>query len=226
MTNGALSAVVGTEYSTGTGFNLDKFEIAGNSLFTTETSIEGGPLPSGLKLEFAGNNQEKGEISGTFKNDVVTADGSFDVVGLKDASISLCSGASGATFGASADVDIGGASVSDYSIGVAYTVPKTAAVGLMMTKKLAQSDLTLGYTVSPDINVAAQLTYKGKVTDFKVGGSYICNPDTTIKVKADTGGMVATSVKQVLAPKTTAVFKCSFKVSKPEPVFGGSLTLG
>ena len=215
-----------TEYSTGQGFNVDKFEIAGNNKFVTETSIEGGPLPDGLKVEFAGDNKDKGEATATFKNDTVTADATLDLVNMSKASLSVCSGASGMTFGASTDVNIAGSKLDDYSIGGAYTVPKTCFASLILTKQLSQADVTMGYTVNSDVSLAAAMSYKGKVSDFKVGASYQCNPCTVVKVKANTNGCIDTSVKQRLAPKTVATLKCSFNVSKPEPSFGGAITLG
>jgi hypothetical protein len=228
LTDGGLSAILSGKYSTGTGFNVDKLEMSGNNTIKTETSLEGGGvLPPGLKLEFKGDNQSSGEMTGTFENDMVTAQGSIDMVDFKSAALSVCSGAGALNFGASADIDLGGANLADYAAGLSYTMPGQAFASMVMSNKLSKALFNASYTASPELTILGQTTFNKSLDDIKFGCVYKCNPDTTIKVKADTKGALATSVKQQVAPGCEMTGMASLSLAKVTDVsFGASVTLG
>jgi len=221
-----MTPTLSTEYDSGAGFSLDKLEFSGkDSTVKTETSLVGGSVPDGLKLEFKGDTTSNGTLGCVYESDVVTAEASLDIIDVKSAAVSFCTGSGSTTFGGSADLTLDGKgpALSDYSVGVAHSVAGTCSGSVVLKNKLANADVTLGYSALADIDLGAQLAWPSNAVSF--GGSYACNKNTTMKFKAGTDGNIAASVKQTVAPKTVLVGMLNLDSSKT-PSFGGSITIG
>ena len=222
---GSMTTTLSTEYNSGAGFSLDKLEYSGkDSVIKTETSLVGGGVPAGLKLEFKGDTKQSGELGAVYENDVVTAEASVDIIDVKTASVSFCSGSGATTFGASADfsLDGKGPAVGAYSVGVAHSVPGTCN-GAIVYKSDASADVTVGYAGLADFNLGAQLNWPSNALSF--GGSYACNKNTSMKFKVGTDSVIAASVKQNVSPKTVFVGMLSLDANQ-KPSIGGSMTIG
>jgi hypothetical protein len=223
----SMTPTLTVESSNGSGFSLDKLEMSGKTgTIKTETSLVGGGLPAGLKLEFKGDSKSAGELGATYETDAVTAEVALDVVDVKSASVNVCSGTGNTTFGGSVNLNLEGdksPALADYSVGVAHAVPGTCSGAAVLSNKLSQATVTFGYDALADINLGAQLSWPSNALSF--GGSYSCCKNTSMKVKADTDGVIAASVKQTLAPKTVVVGMLSLD-SNQTPSVGGSITIG
>jgi hypothetical protein len=232
LANGTLGSSLSTEFAAGGGFKVDKFEMAGkDGTITMETSLEGGSVPPGLKLEFKGNTVSETNLGATYETDALTATAVVDAASVSSASVSLCTGQGPATVGVAADLSFGpgskGFSVDDYQVGASYSQPKAWFAGVTVSNKLTKADVTVGYEAAPNLSLAALLNFPGNVA--AVGGAYKCNPDTSVKIKAGTDGILSASVKQCLGSKTTAVGMAQFdsnKSCKDAFSVGGNITLG
>lgn len=223
---GSVTPTLSAEYDSGAGFSLDKLEFSGkDSTIKTETSLVGGSVPEGIKLEFKGDTTSTGELGCVYESDMVTAEASLDIIDVKSADVSFCSGSGATTFGGSAQLSLDGKgpALSGYSVGVAHSVPGTCNGAVVFKDKLSKADVTLGYSALADVNLGAQLSWPSNAVSF--GGSYACNKNTTMKFKAGTDGVIAASVKQNVAPKTVLVGMLSLDSAKT-PSFGGSVTIG
>lgn len=187
--------------------------------------MTGGPLPEGLSFDFKADTSEKADLGINFENDVVTADLCIDMVGMKKYSATVCSGTGPATYGASVGLSSAeGFSVTDYSLGATYSV-SNCTTGVVVSDKLSTAKVTAGYTVNADTTVVGTFAYPEN--NFAVGGSYKCNPDTTVKVKVGSCKTINTSVKQDLGNKCSLVGMAAFKLDNiGSPDFGASLTIG
>lgn len=222
-----FNSSVSAECKVSDGFSFDKIEIASKDGKTkVETSLTGGPVPSGLKVEFKGDSANQGELGATFESDAVTAEGTFDVIGFKSASLAFCSGTGPMTFGASANISLDGKApaLGDAKIGATYSVDNVCSGGLVFNTSNNSADVTLGYSALPDISLGALINYPSNNVAF--GGSYACNANTIMKGKANTSGVLDFSVKQTIAPKCVLIGQASVDSASKTPSFGANLTIG
>jgi hypothetical protein len=182
-----------------TGFVLDKFEFdpSENGSFTTETSLTG--LAPGLKVEFAGNDVDKGDLSFTYKGiPAATLTGTFDLNNFKKVNMAVGSGMDAITFGANADIALDGKGGPKFDVSLAggYTVPKTMFIGGEITKSFKNYGLLASAVVDKDVTVASRVDYaSGKDIAASFGGVYKCNASTSLKAKIDLKKQLDLSVK-------------------------------
>ena len=220
-----LSTKVSTKWSHQSGFTLEKLELANDGKVTTETSLTGAA--KGLKLEFKGNDSDKGDLGFTYKHDAATITGEVDALGFTKANASICAGSGPITAGASADLAIAKASISKTSlaVGVAYTVPKSLFVGLRSSKNLSEHSGVFSFVAAPNMTVAGKVAF-AKDTSGVLAAVYKCNPNTTIKVKAGSCGTLFGSVKQQLDKKFNVVGSAEVPSTLTNVKFGINATLG
>lgn len=228
----SFASSVSTSYAHSSGFSVDKFELTGKQgKIVTETSISGAA--PGLTLEFKGDTKSAGDLSATYEAPSFTATGGMDIVDFKSADASVCSGSGPLTFGAALKLALPSGSsafsLSDYSVGASYKA-KPLFAAAVFSDSFAKADVSSEYTLSCGSKLAGVLNYPANT--ITVGGSYACNPKTTIKAKVNSCGDVNASVKQAVAKDCSLVGMASVKASDLSKSgtaaikFGGSITLG
>lgn len=90
MKDNKLVPKIAVKYAGPNGFTIDKLEAASDSKLTVETSLTG--LTQGLKLEFKGNESDKGDLSFTYNLPAVTLTGEFDATKFSSAKASISGG--------------------------------------------------------------------------------------------------------------------------------------
>jgi hypothetical protein len=182
-------------------FSIDKFELK-NGASVIETSLVDA-LP-GLKLEFKGDDQMKGDLSAQYKLPQATLTGEIDIVSFSSLKASLSSSVGPISFGGNGQLENkdGKFGLKDFSLGVGYTVPKTMFVGLKANKKVSDFLANFTYTVNNDVTLAGSITYPK--TSVAFGATYKCNPNTNLKFKLGSDGKLGVSAKQSF-DKTTSL---------------------
>lgn len=221
-----LNTKVSTKWGHSSGFTLEKLELANDGKVTTETSLVGAA--PGLKLEFKGNDSDKGDLGFTYKHAAATITGEVDALSFSKATGSICAGSGPFSAGASADMAISKASVSSttLAVGVGYTVPKSLFVSLRSTKNLSEYAGAFSFVAAPNVTLAGKVAYNPKATSGILAAVYKCNPLTTIKVKAGSCGTVYGSVKQQLDKKFAVVGSAEVPSTLTNVKFGINATLG
>jgi len=208
------------------GFTLEKLEFASDCKATVETSLEGA-VP-GLKVEFKGNECDKADVILNYKVPAATFTGEFDVNNFSSVKASVNGGSGPYTAGACADIKVAKSAVesTSVSVGAGYTVPKQLFVGLRACKNFSDFSALFSYIVNKDVTVAGVVNHGGKGSCFTLATVYKCNPDTTIKVKANSCGIVNASVKQQFEKKFAVVGSAEVPSDFNAVKFGINATLG
>jgi hypothetical protein len=216
---------VAVKWAHASGFTLEKFESTVDAKFALETSLTGAA--PGLKLEFKGNDAEKADLLFTYKHDLATVTGEFDISGFSAAKLSVSAGTGAVAVGGSADVKISKAAVESttFNLGLGYTVPKIFA-GLRAEKNFSNYAALVSYNVKDDLTVVAKVTHSAKETGATVGAVHKCNPDTTLKAKVTSGGVFSASVKQAFDKKFTVTGSAEIPSNLNNLKFGVNATLG
>jgi hypothetical protein len=222
----SLSPKLSVKWAHDGGFALDKLEFSKDCKMTVETSLT--KVAPGLKLEFKGNDTDKADLLMTYKMPQATITGEYDMHGFSSASASICSGSGAISAGASISAKFGGKSEITPSLGLGYTAPDLF-VGLRANSILnnpSYSGLVSYGGIRKDVVVAGSASMKDNSTVATIATQYTCNPATTIKVKFDTKGVVAASIKQDLAKKFSVVGSAELSGDYSCPKIGINATLG
>lgn len=182
------------------GFALDKLEVKGNGSVVVETSLSG--VAPGVKFEFKGDDQSKGDLGVVYKNEHATANVEVDVAEFSTVNASVLAGTGAFTGGASAALSLGDKmDFTKFDVAGSYSIAKELFAGLHVTNKFSKYALSLGYFAGSNYKLAGvfNFTPEKSATSLTVGAAYKCNPDTTIKAKANSEGVLAFSVKQMLS---------------------------
>jgi len=227
----SLSSKVSAKYAHASGFTLEKFEVGSTGSVTAETSLAGAA--DGLKLEFKGNDSDKGDVSFTYTTPKATFTALVDVLKLKKAEASVSSGHGAFTGGASASIGTSPYALSTTTLAVGYSVPKVFNASIKADKNFEKNfSLYKGlfsYTATKDITLAGEVSYPtNKPAAFALAGVYKCNPKTIIKLKAISSGVINASAKHEIdaAKKCSAVATAQFETGLTNPKFGLNITLG
>lgn len=190
MTKG-LSTKISGKYDAG-GFVFDKLEIDNAGRVSAETSLK---QIDNLKVEFKGNDKDKGDLSVTYYLPAATLTADIDCLSFKKASTSVLGVQGPFSLGGSADICLTKFSVNSSTVGVSYA-KDDVTVGVSTTN-FADYAASLLYSLKKDVTIGAQAKIPAKDA-FKFGlvGAYRCNPNTTIKLKAGSCGTINASVKQ------------------------------
>jgi Eukaryotic porin len=222
--SGKLSPKISVKYAHSSGFTVEKFEVASDGKITTETSLN-GTYP-GLKLEFKGNDSDKGDLSLQFNHKLATLTADVDALSFKNASGSVLGGHGPFTFGSSVALKLAKGSVesSTITLGAGYAFDKQA-FGAVKAKNFSDFSAIFSYTASPVITFAALLN-AAKGYSGSLGLLYKCNPQTTIKAKIASSGDVNASVKQNFPGKLSVVAAAQVPSTLASYKFGIAATLG
>jgi hypothetical protein len=204
--DGSLAPKLSVKWAHDNGFSLDKLEFSKDCKMNVETSLT--KVAPGLKLEFKGNDTDKADLLMTYKMPKLTVTGEYDIHSFSSAKASISSGHGSISAGGSIVAKFGkGLESITPSIGVGYTAPDLF-VGLRansLLKNPSYSGIASYSGIRKDIVLAGSASMKGNDTVAALVTQYVCNPSTTIKVKADTKGVLAASVKQDFAKKFSVV---------------------
>lgn len=206
------------------GFTLEKLEVANNGAVTTETSLA-GTYP-GLKLEFKGNDSNKGDLSFTFLHKLCTLTSEVDALNLSKASASVSSAQGPYSYGLSADFNISKSALGPLSATVGYSIPNVFDMYIKSGKTFTEHSLSASYIASKDVTLATQALSVGSALNFSFAALYKCNPDTILKVKTATDAGVSLSVKQAFDKKLTLTGVAEIPKTYDSVKFGIAVSLG
>jgi hypothetical protein len=210
------------------GFAFDKLEMAQDGKLAYETSL--AKAYPGLKLEFKGNDSNKGDISMVYQHKAATLTAEVDAINFSKASGSISAGHGRYSFGGSADLIANKPSISstNFELGAGFQMPNSLFVGLRAKKNLSEYAGIMNYIYTPQVTMAGRVNYSTK-TNAGVGALaaiYAHNPTTTIKVKAGTCGTINASLKQQFEKKMVLVSSVEIPSSFSGFKFGVNATLG
>jgi Eukaryotic porin len=182
----------------------------------------------GLKLDFKGNDSDKGDLSFTYKHSLATVTGEVDALAFSKANASISTGHGPFSAGAAVDLSIAKSSISgtNLSAGAGYTISGSLFTGIRAKNNFSDYSGIATFVAAPNVTLAGKVDLTSKGTSGVLAAVYKCNPSTTIKVKANNGGLINASVKQQVDKKFvvvgTAEVPSTFKGIK----FGVNATLG
>jgi len=227
-----LGAKLAAKYAHTSGFVIDKLEVSADGKVSTETSLTGAA--PGLKLEFKGNDSNKGDLSWVYSATPTSSfTGEFDALNFKKASTSLTVSQGAVVGGASVDAafDKNGLESTKVGVGLSYSVPKFLFAGLKASNNFSNYSGFFSYLVSKELTLIGQVAHAtaGKTvgTSGVFGGVYQYCPNLTLKLKATSTGVINASVKKQLQPKFTVVGSLEVPSSSLSgSKFGVNATLG
>jgi len=213
-----------TKWTHASGFTLEKVEFSSDCKATGETSLVGA-LP-GLKLEFKGNECDKADVLVNYSIPVATFTGEFDVNTLSSVKASVNGGNGPYTAGVSADIKFAKSAVESTAVhvGAGYTA-SPVFVGLRACHNFTVFSGLFSYVVNKDLTLAGSASHGAKCCG-SLAAVYKCNPDTTIKVKANCCGVLHASVKQQFEKKFAVVGSVEVPSDFNAVKFGINATLG
>lgn len=225
---GLLKPKLAGKWAGPSGFTVDKLEFTADCKPTVETSLTG--LVDGLKVEFKGNDTDKGEMSLTHKIPMATFTSTIDVLKFEKATLAVVSGHGDFTGGVCVDAKLAKMSPQSFviNVGAGYSMPKVVDLGVTANiSKGSYTGLCEYKGISDSVKLAGSVTYSSSVSAAVVA-SYKCNPDTTMKAKVTTDGVASFSVKQTLPKKLVVVGSAELPVSAGLSglKFGINATLG
>lgn len=200
----SVGGKVSAKWAHESGFTLDKLEVKGDGSVVVETSLTG--VAPNLKFEFKGDDKNKGDLGVVYKAPQYTAAAEFDIAEFASAKASVLAGTGPYAGGASATISLGDkVDVKSFDVAGSYAVAKKFFTGLSVTNKLSKYGLSFAYFGASNYTVAGLIDFKPESSEktLTVGGIYKCNPNTNIKGKVNSNGVVSLSVKQFLASDAT-----------------------
>jgi len=209
------------------GFTLEKLDVSSDCKLNVETSLNG--VAPGLKLEFKGNDSNKADVSFNYSIPQATFTGEVDIHNLACAKATVLSGHGPFVAGAAAELKLAkSAAISDqtvFHVGAGYAVPKLF-VGARACNNFSNYSANFNYEATKEIWLAGKVCYTSKDTVATLATVYKCCPNTTVKVKADTSGIFAASIKQLCDKKFSVVGSAEVPSTLTNIKFGLNATLG
>jgi len=201
-----LDGKVSAKYAHSSGFTLDKIEVSPKGKVATETSLVNAA--PGLKLEFKGNDTDKGDLSFTYSRKAATLTGEVDALNFSKASSSLALAHGPFVGGASVDVGFAKSNVEStkFGLGLTYTAPNSLFTSFRINNCKEFSGL-FSYGLSNELTLAGKFVYSTakKSVASTVAGVYKFNPSTLLKIKTSSEGTVNASVKKDFEKKFSVV---------------------
>lgn len=202
-----LDAKVSAKYAHPSGFTLDKIEVSPKGKVATETSlVDAAP---GLKLEFKGNDTDKGDLSFTYSRNVATVTGEVDALNFAKASSSVAVSRGAFVGGANVDLTFAKSNIEStkFGMGLTYTVPKSLFAGFRINNCCKEFQGLFSYVLTKDLTLAGKFIYNtaNKSVNSTVAGVYQFNPSTLLKIKTASTGAVNASVKKDFEKKFSVV---------------------
>mmetsp|Transcript_24339 Transcript_24339/g.24946 ORF Transcript_24339/g.24946 Transcript_24339/m.24946 type:complete len:277 (-) Transcript_24339:211-1041(-) len=203
----SVGGKVSAKWAHESGFALDKLEVKNNGSVVVETSLTG--VAPGLKFEFKGDDSNKGDLGVVYKQQQYTAAAEVDVAEFSAAKASVLAGTGPYTGGASATVSLGDkVDFKSFDVAGSYSVSQKYFAGLSVTDKFSKYGLSLAYFGGGAYTLAGLFDFKPETSAklLTFGGAYKCNPNTNIKAKVNSNGIVSASVKQSLSTDASVTF--------------------
>lgn len=224
----SLEGKLSLKYGHSSGFTVDKLEISPKGKVATETSLVGAA--PGLKLEFKGNDTDKGDLSFTYSpSPIATVTGEVDLINFAKAtgSVSVLK----APFVGGADVEgafgKAGYESAKFGLGAGYSLPNLFA-GIRAANSFSTFSGIVSYALNKDLTLVGKVSHatSGKSSSI-IAGVYKYGPATTLKFKTASTGVINASIKQTFEKKFSVVgsveipsgFQSGYK-------FGVNATLG
>ena len=224
----AIDTTVSATWAHPSGFKLEKLEFtpADKASLTTETSLTG--LAKGLKLEFKGNDADKGDLSFTYKVPQATLTGEMDFMNFKKFNIAAATGVDQITAGVKLDVTKGDKGLNTTTAASASYAMGNIFAGLEATNNFSKYGILASFAVDKSITAAMRADIGSKAPALQVGGVYKCNSSTTIKGKVNVmSKLIDLSVKQAMDKKFNVTASCQMADFSPKSmVFGLKATMG
>lgn len=225
----SLKPKVTLKYPHASGFTLEKLEFTNDLKLTVETSLV-NTLP-GLKVEFKGNDSDKADVSFKYVHPAATFTGEFDVNSLAKAEASVSAGSGAFTGGLNAQFTGGkddGKVPTKVSVGVgiAHTVPNVCFTSLRAKDNFSAFNLLFSYSSVQNLVLAGQVNHSAKKSLASAVASYKVDRDTTFKVKGNTEGIVAASLKKNFEKKFSVVGSVEVPHTLKSVKWGVNATLG
>jgi len=225
-----LEAKISTKYAHSSGFTVEKLEISPKGKVTTETSLVNAA--PGLKLEFKGNDSDKGDLSFTYSpNPVATITGEVDALNFAKANASLSVVQGPVVAGGSVDAAFGkqGLESTKFGLGLGYSIPNSLFAGFRANNSFTDFSGVFSYALK-DLTLIGKVCHSGagKEAGIKsvVAGVYQYRPETTLKVKAASTGDINASIKQQFEKKFAVVGSVEIPRGFTGYKFGVNATLG
>jgi hypothetical protein len=198
------------KYAHSSGFTVEKLEVSPKGKVTTETSLD--RAAPGLKLEFKGNDTDKGDLSFTYSpSPLATLTGEVDALNFAKANGSVSLSHAPFVAGANVDATFGkqGLDTKSFGLGVGYTIPKLLFAGVRATNSLADFSGIFSYVMNKDLALVGKVVHstagKSAGTSSILAAIYQYDPTTTIKVKAGSTGVINASIKKSFEKKFSVV---------------------
>jgi len=205
-----LEGKLSMKYAHASGFTVEKLEISPKGKVATETSLVGAA--PGLKLEFKGNDTDKGDLSFTYSpSPLATLTGEVDALNFAKASASFSFLKSPFVGGGVVDATFGkqGLETAKFGVGFGYSIPKSLFAGFRATNTFTDFSGLVSYDVTPELNVIGKVTHSpaGKTGGLTstLDGVYQYGPSTTLKIKGTSAGIINASVKQSFERKFSVI---------------------
>mmetsp|Transcript_7409 Transcript_7409/g.9889 ORF Transcript_7409/g.9889 Transcript_7409/m.9889 type:complete len:284 (+) Transcript_7409:148-999(+) len=221
------------------GLSVDKLQLKPNGDLALEASMDKlfadgvkgyykGGLLGKKKGESVASLDLKGKAGVDYKDKMVCSRAEVDVPDLNAVSLSAVVGYEDILVGASTKYSFKDSGLADYNVALGYK-QKDWFASLASEDKLSKFKAAAFWNPCPPANVGAMLTYKPEdgASTLAVGTTYVCNPTTTVRVKADSDGMIAAAFAQKCGKNMTLVGSTETKVQDLSSFkYGASVTLG
>lgn len=228
----ALNGKVSAKWAHESGFTLDKLEVKSDGSIVTESSLNG--VYPGLKFDFKGDDNLKGDLSATYKCSAASVTGEVDLVDFSGVKASVWGAVGPAYAGANLDyrlVDSKSGEKSDlktFDVAASYPV-NNLFFGLKTSNKFSKYDASVSIKANDEYTVGGLFSFSPEKS--AVSGAFALafnqNPSTAIKVKVDTEGIVAASVKRTISKGVSIVGATELDIRDPTAFkLGVTTTLG
>lgn len=184
----------------------------------------------GLKLEFKGSDQMKGDLSLVYRLPTATLTAEANVIDFSSCKASALTTVGDFKLGGAIDLGLAGKApeLSAYTLGASYSLPKLF-FGLRASNKLSDFSGLVHYNHCPTLSVVSAVKYSGKkaTTDVTLGALYYCHPLVALKLKATSEGVLSCSAKKVEGKAFSVVGAAEVNVKDLKDVkFGVTASLG
>jgi len=219
----SLKPKVSLKWPHESGFAVDKLEFTNDCRMTAETSLS--KFVDGLKLEFKGNDDNKGDLSFTYSvRDVATVYGEMDLVNLSKFEAAVTAGHGNVVGGVNAQYTAG----KDINVGLAvtHTVPNVCFTAVRAKDNFTAFNALFSYSSISKLVLAGSAHHCAKKTTATGLASYKIDDKTTVKGKIDTTGVLAASIKRSLDKNFSVVGSVEVPSDFKSVKWGLNATLG
>lgn len=192
---------------------------------TVETSL--AEAVPGLKLEFKGNDSEKADLSLKYAVPAATVTADFDINSLARAEASVSTGSGPFAGGVSASyAGKDDAKKVSVGLGVSHVVPNVCYTAVRARDNFSSFSVLFSYHSVKNLILAGQVDHSSKKSLASALAAYKVDPVTTLKVKGNSEGVFAASLKRNFEKKFTVVGSVEVPHTLKSVKWGVNATLG